>query len=156
VLVEIAAATLVLTVTAALVTTEPARSAVSAPEPTAAAAGPAPTGPYVTDEIAFGSGPAGVLRVGVEPARVGTNTVVVLVADPAGTARDVVGLQATLALPEAGIHGLAAPLQRIEIGHHHGDVGFPMAGRWQLSITVQIDAVSAATVTAPIVIGGAG
>jgi copper transport protein len=156
VLVEIAAATLVLTVTAALVTTEPARSAVSAPEPTAAAAGPAPTGPYVTDEIAFGSGPAGVLRVGVEPARVGTNTVVVLVADPAGKARDVVGLQATLALPEAGIHGLAAPLQRIEIGHHHGDVGFPMAGRWQLSITVQIDAVSAATVTAPIVIGGAG
>ena len=80
---------------------------------------------------------------------------VVLLTDPAGNAVDVAGVQATLALPEAGITGIPVSFQRLEAGHHHSRAQFPQAGRWELSVTLQISAVASQTVTAPIVIGGA-
>jgi copper transport protein len=128
---EVTAAALILALTSVLTATPPARSTYSTPLHTTVAAG------------------SYRLEVSVEPARVGANTVQVLVRTPDGVPVDApeVRLRITLAGPAVGPLPITA--HRVAAGEFVAhDASFPFPGHWQLGIgvrTSEFDLTNAAT-----------
>jgi copper transport protein len=129
--VEVTVAALILAVTSVLTATPPARSTYSTPLHTTVVAG------------------SYRLEVSVEPARVGSNTVQVLVRTPDGVPVDApeVQLRVTLADPAVGPLPIAA--HRVAAGEFVAhDASFPFPGHWRLGIgvrTSEFDLTNAAT-----------
>ncbi|MFL6117875.1 MAG: FixH family protein [Catenulispora sp.] len=135
--VETAVAAAVLALTAALVNTEPGREAYTAP---------------VSTTVAFDThGPhgAGTIEVVVTPARLGTDSFHLSVLDPAGGVEVIPELRAALRLPSHAIGPLPVPLTEAEPGHYTATAPIPVAGSWQLVLTVRTSDIDETTVTVP-------
>ncbi|MCD9143699.1 copper resistance CopC/CopD family protein [Streptomyces albireticuli] len=140
VLAETAVAVVLLAVTTLLTGTQPGRSETEqkqagAARATAPAAGPAEARiPYDTG----GPNGRGTATVRIDPARSGDNTLDVRVAGPDGQAVDVPQLEVSLTETRKKIGPLRTPLKRLSAGHWQATgLQLPMAGEWQLTLTVR-------------------
>jgi copper transport protein len=133
VLVEFGVAAVVLALSAVLVGTPPARSAVAQPVDAVL--------PLQTS-----AGPSGSVQISVDPARPGPNTLHLYLFDDAGRLTQPAGI--TVSLTEAGqdIGPLDVELQPAGPGHYVGDgMNIPGAGTWTLTVSVRLDEFTAAT-----------
>ncbi len=156
-LAEAAVAVVLLAVTTILSGSQPGRaaeeqkgltSAPSAPAPGASTGGPqqiAVTVPYDTG----GPNGKGVAGVTLTPGRAGTpNTVRLVVAGPSGAPVDVPEVQLAFTLPAQHLGPIPVTLKRADKGHWTANgVQLPLAGAWQLSITVRTSDIDEVTET---------
>jgi copper transport protein len=143
VLVETAGAVVVLALTAALVNSAPPRTPVLA-----ATAIPFNTG---------GPRGTGKLRADVLPLTTGPNIVTITVLDPAGRRTDVAEVDAALTLKSRGIGPLRLTMRHVGMGagtYRAADADIPIAGTWQLAITIRTSDFDETTVTKTVTVGG--
>ncbi|WP_411121682.1 copper resistance CopC/CopD family protein [Streptomyces sp. x-19] len=140
VLTEAAVAVLLLAVTTALTTTEPARTAEAVK---AASAGRSPDAnqPRVLN-VPFDTGGAdgkGTARLDLDPGRSGGgNELRLRIADPSGKARDVPQVAVSFTLGAKKLGPLPVALRHSGTGHWTASgVQLPVPGRWQLSLLVR-------------------
>lgn len=136
--VETAVAAGVLALTAALVQTAPARNSYAAP---------------VSATVAFDTrGPHGTGRIDVvvTPARLGSDSFHVSVLGPNGAPEVIPELRAALRLPARAIGPLPVALAGAGPGHYTATAPIPIAGSWQLVLTVRTSDIDETTVTVPI------
>ncbi|RLV01355.1 hypothetical protein CTZ27_12710 [Streptomyces griseocarneus] len=141
VLAETGVAVVLLVVTTLLTGTQPGRSETEQLRAGAGGPGaPAATGPA---EVAIpfdtgGTNGRGKATVRIDPARSGDNTLAVTVTDPGGRAVDVPEVDVSLTETEKKIGPLRAALKHTAPGRWEA-TGFqlPMAGEWQLTLTVR-------------------
>ena len=133
VLVEFAVAAVVLALSAVLVGTPPARSAVAQP----------------VDELLplqGSGGPAGSVQVSVDPARPGPNTLHVYLFDDDGRLTQPAEITVSLTEPSQDIGPLDVDLAPAGPGHYVGDgMSIPGAGTWTLAVSVRLDEFTAVT-----------
>ncbi|MGW5234328.1 copper resistance CopC/CopD family protein [Streptomyces nodosus] len=148
VLAEAAVALVVLAVTTALTTTEPGRTAEAARAATSSSAQPSEP---MSLKIPFDTGGqdgAGTAQLTLEPARVGSNTMHILVTRPDGKAFDVPEVKVAFTLSAKSIGPLSVDPERIATGHWAANgVQIPMAGDWKISVTVRTSDIDQVTVT---------
>ncbi|MFI9644584.1 copper resistance CopC/CopD family protein [Micromonospora sp. NPDC051925] len=137
--VELAITAVVLGVTATLVQTPPARTAVDG-------ATGADSGYYSTTLTS----PIYSLRVELDPAERGNNSMHLYAYTTDNRPQPVVEWKATAALPSAGVEPIDIPLLRLTDNHATGEFSFPSAGQWQLRFTVRTSDIDQATVTATV------
>ncbi|WP_116212919.1 FixH family protein [Streptomyces olivoreticuli] len=149
VLAETAVAVVLLAVTTLLTGTQPGRSETEQKEAGAAgAANPATTGPAEV-KIPYDTGGTngrGTATVRVDPARSGDNTLDVTVTDPTGRAVEVPELDVSFTETQKKIGPLRTTLKHIAPGRWEA-TGFqlPMAGAWQLTLTVRTSDIDQVT-----------
>ncbi|MFG1650928.1 copper resistance CopC/CopD family protein [Micromonospora sp. NPDC049275] len=139
VLVELAVTVVVLGLSATLVQTTPARTAVAGPSGTE-------SGLFSTTLTSS----LFTLQVELDPARRGNNSVHLYAYGKDNQPLPVAEWRATAALPSAGIEPIELPLLPLTDSHSYGDVSLPAAGDWQLKITVRTSDIDQATVTATV------
>lgn len=130
----------VLAITAMLVNAPPARTAFAAP---------------VSATVAFDAGGAsgkGNVQVFVSPAKVGSDIVHIEVFAASGEPEAVPELTATLSLPDKQLGPLPVSLDGAGSAHYSGTAAIPLAGKWQLAVTVRTDEIDETTVTVPVTI----
>ncbi|MEU8549861.1 copper resistance protein CopC [Streptomyces roseoverticillatus] len=144
VLAEAAVAVVLLAVTTLLTGTQPGRAETEQRQSAAsggargtapAASGPAETRiPYDTG----GTNGRGTALIRIDPARSGNNSIDVSVTDSAGRAVDVPELEVSFTEKQKNIGPLRTALKRTSAGRWQAS-GFqlPMAGTWQLTLTVR-------------------
>ncbi|MGV9980195.1 copper resistance CopC/CopD family protein [Micromonospora wenchangensis] len=137
--VELAITAVILGVTATLVQTPPARTAVDG------GAG-AEAGYYSTTLTS----PIYSLQVELDPAERGNNSMHLYAYTPDNRPQPVVEWKATAALPSAGVEAIDIPLLKLTDNHATGEFSFPSAGEWQLRFTVRTSDIDQATVTATV------
>ncbi|MGR7025741.1 copper resistance CopC/CopD family protein [Geodermatophilus sp. URMC 62] len=133
VLVEAAVAAVVLALSAVLVGTPPARSAVAEPVD-------------VTLPLQSAAGGTGSVQVSVDPAGPGANTLHLYLFDDAGQLDQPADLRVTLTEREQEIGPLDVDLEPAGPGHWVADgMSIPGAGTWTLAVSVRLDEFTAAT-----------
>ncbi len=137
--VELAVTVVVLGLSATLVQTTPARTAVAEPAGTQA-------GLFTTTL----SSPLFSIQVELDPAARGNNSLHLYAYTKDNKPQPVVEWRATAALPSAGIEPIEIPLLPLTDNHAYGDVSLPAAGDWQLQITARTTDIDQATVTATV------
>jgi copper transport protein len=138
---ELAVTAVVLVASAALVQTTPGRTAGVEAAAAARAEGFSTT---LTSPIYS-------VQVEIFPAQVGPyNTLHAFVYTPAGLPAGAQEWKVTAALPGAGIEPIDNPVVTIRGNQGIGAVNFPVAGRWQLRLTIRISATEQATVSATV------
>ncbi|MER6351174.1 copper resistance protein CopC [Streptomyces sp. NPDC001634] len=149
VLAEAAVAIVVLAVTTALTTTEPGRTEETARAATASASASPRSGP-LSLKIPFDTGGQdgkGTVQVALDPARVGGNEMQVYVTRPNGRAFDVPEVKVAFTLVAKSIGPLPVVPDRIATGHWSSNgVQIPMAGDWQIAVTVRTSDIDQVTV----------
>ncbi|WKK27195.1 copper resistance protein CopC [Streptomyces olivoreticuli] len=149
VLAETAVAVVLLAVTTLLTGTQPGRSETEQKEAGAAGAtSPAAAGPAEV-KIPYDTGGTngrGTATVRLDPARSGNNTLDVTVTDPTGRAVEVPELDVSFTETQQKIGPLRTALKRIAPGRWEA-TGFqlPMAGAWQLTLTVRTSDIDQVT-----------
>ena len=140
VLLEAGVVVVVLAATAALVNTPTGREAYH---------------PVVTTTRAFDTGAAtGTLAIRVAPARLGPQTVSVVVRDRSGRPARVAQLTASLSLPSRGLGPLPLSLREDAVGSYRSTpTPVFVAGAWQVSVTVRSDDFDETTVRVTVQIG---
>ncbi|MFC1400633.1 MULTISPECIES: copper resistance protein CopC [Streptacidiphilus] len=152
VLLEVTFAVIVLIVTTLLTNAPPGRSvseqAEAAGQVQQITSGPADlTLPF--DTGGPGANAKGKVSIEVDPARVGSNVLHAYVYDSNGKPVDEPELDVTLTLPAKSLGPLPVKLSKLDIGHWAASaLQLPMAGSWQLSVSVRSDAIDETTVTA--------
>ncbi|MEV0275178.1 copper resistance protein CopC [Streptomyces sp. NPDC050610] len=150
VLAETGVAVVLLAVTTVLSGTQPGRAET---EQKQAAAGSSPSGTAsagpVEVKIPYDTGAAGgrgTAHITIDPARSGDNTVEAHTTDPAGRPMDVPELEISLTEKEKKIGPLHTALKRQAAGDWKA-TGFqlPMAGAWQLTLTVRTSDIDQVT-----------
>ncbi|WP_455681333.1 copper resistance CopC/CopD family protein [Streptomyces nodosus] len=148
VLAEAGVALVVLAVTTALTTTEPGRTAEAA---RAATSSSARQSEPLSLKIPFDTGGQdgkGTAQLTLEPARVGSNAMHILVTRPDGNAFDVPEVKVAFTLSAKSIGPLSVDPERIATGHWAANgVQIPMAGDWKISVTVRTSDIDQVTVT---------
>ncbi|SCF44947.1 copper transport protein [Micromonospora matsumotoense] len=137
--VELAITAVILGVTATLVQTPPARTAVDG-------GSGADAGYYSTTLTS----PILSLQVELDPAERGNNSMHLYAYTPDNRPQPVVEWKATAALPSAGVEPIDIPLLKLTDNHATGEFSFPSAGEWQLRFTVRTSDIDQATVTATV------
>jgi copper transport protein len=133
VLLEFALAAVVLALSAVLVGTPPARTAVAEPVD-------------VTLPLQGSGGAEGSVQVSVDPARPGANTLHVYLFDGSGRLVQPAELRVALTEQEQDIGPLDVALQPAGPGHYVGEgMTLPGAGRWTLTVTTRLDEFTALT-----------
>ncbi|WP_324276412.1 FixH family protein [Blastococcus brunescens] len=133
VLVEVAVAAVVLALTAVLVGTPPARSAVAQPVD-------------VLLPLQGASGPSGSVQLSVDPARPGANTLHVYLFDDTGRLTQPAGITVSLTEPTQDIGPIDVELAAAGPGHYVSDgMAIPGAGTWTLAVSVRLDEFTATT-----------
>ncbi|MGW1539411.1 copper resistance CopC/CopD family protein [Streptomyces sp. NPDC002309] len=152
VLAEAGVAVVLLAVTTALTSTEPGRTVEDA-EAAAASSSSAEasaTG-VVTLDIPFdtgGSDGKGVVRVDIDPARVGGNEMHVYVQRPNGRAFDIPEVKVAFTLKSKNVGPLPVVPDHITTGHWSASgVQIPMAGEWEIAVTVRTSDIDQVTVS---------
>ncbi|MFD2689026.1 copper resistance protein CopC [Streptomyces phyllanthi] len=153
VLAEAGVAVVLLAVTTVLTSTEPGRTVEEAKAATASA-GQQPDvageSGALTLDIPFDTGGEdgkGVVRVDIDPARVGGNEMHVYVQRPNGRAFDVPEVKVAFTLEAKDIGPLPVVPDRIATGHWTATgVQIPMAGDWEVAVTVRTSDIDQATV----------
>jgi copper transport protein len=129
----------VLGLSATLVQTTPARTAVAGPSSSEA-------GLFSTRL----SSPLYSMQVELSPAERGNNSVHLYAYGKDDQPLPVVEWRATAALPSAGIEPIEIPLLPLTDSHAYGDISLPAAGDWQIKITARTTDIDQATVTATV------
>ena len=133
VLVEVGVAAVVLALSAVLVGTPPARSAIDRPVD-------------VMLPLQGSAGASGSVQVSVAPARVGANTLHVYLFDDTGTPTQPASIAVTLTEPSQEVGPLDVDLEPAGPGHYVGDgMTIPGAGTWTLAVRVRLDEFTATT-----------
>ncbi|MFI9150781.1 copper resistance CopC/CopD family protein [Streptomyces sp. NPDC053367] len=149
VLAEAAVAVVVLAVTTMLTSTEPGRTEEEADAAKASAAQVSASGTLTLD-MPFDTGGEdgkGVVRIDLDPARVGGNELHVYVERPNGRAFDVPEVKLSLTLESKGVGPLPVVPDHITTGHWAASgVQIPMAGDWKVAVTVRTSDIDQATV----------
>ncbi|MBT2413444.1 copper resistance protein CopC/CopD [Streptomyces sp. ISL-12] len=152
VLAEAGVAVVLLAVTTVLTQTEPGRTEqeTAAATSSAGSADAQATG-AVTLDMPFDTGGEdgkGVIRVEVDPARVGANDVHVYVEDPKGRAVDIPEVKLAFTLETKDIGPLPVAPDHITTGHWSAsEVQIPMAGDWEVAATVRTSDIDQVTVS---------
>jgi copper transport protein len=152
VLVETVGAALVLALTAALVNSDPPRTPVLA----AAIAHAAPDRLVLPFDTGAPGG-AGTVTLSVLPLTTGPDIVTVTVLDPVGRRTDVAEVDVALTLKARGIGPLRLTMRHVGMGagtYRCPDADIPIAGTWQMAITVRTSDIDETTVTEPVTITG--
>ncbi|MGW2184744.1 FixH family protein [Streptomyces sp. NPDC001719] len=139
VLAETGVAVVLLAVTTLLTGTQPGRAETEQKE-AARSASPANAVPAEV-KIPYDTGGTngrGTATVRIDPARSGVNTVGVTVTDPTGRAVEVPELEVSFTQPQQKIGPLRTTLKHIAPGRWEATAfRLPMAGEWQLTLTVR-------------------
>ncbi|MGW0736311.1 copper resistance CopC/CopD family protein [Streptomyces sp. NPDC002851] len=156
VLTEAAVAVVLLAVTTALTATEPARTQERVDRASAATGTAVPDRP-VDFRLPFDTGGQdgkGTVRIHLDPGRTGANTLHLWAERPDGKAFDLPEIKAALTLKAKDIGPLPVTPDRIAAGHWSASgVQVPMAGDWQLKVTVRTSDIDQVTVTKNVKIG---
>ncbi|GAB3800246.1 copper resistance CopC/CopD family protein [Micromonospora zhanjiangensis] len=135
--VELTVTAVILAVSATLVQTTPARTAV------ANSATGGRQGPFT----ASATSSLYRLEVQIDPAQVGNNTIHLYAYTPDNQPQRVVEWKATAALPDKGVEPVDIPLLPLVDYHATGEISLPTAGQWQLKFTLRTSDIDQATVT---------
>ena len=148
VLAEAGIAVVLLAVTTVLTSTEPGRTVEEAKAATAATS--EGTGEALTLDMPFDTGGQdgkGIARVELDPARVGGNDMHVYVQRPNGKAFDIPEVKVAFTLKTKDIGPLPVVPDRIATGHWTASgVQIPMAGSWEIAVTVRTSDIDQVTV----------
>ncbi|MGC9440188.1 copper resistance CopC/CopD family protein [Streptomyces sp. WG5] len=152
VLAEAGVAVVLLAVTTVLTQTEPGRTEEEAKAANPSTASPsAPSTGTVTLDMPFDTGSQngkGVVRVELDPARVGANDMHLYVERPNGNAFDIPEVKVAFTLEAKNIGPLPVVPDRITTGHWSASgVQIPMAGDWEVAVTVRTSDIDQVTVT---------
>ncbi|MEU6573101.1 copper resistance protein CopC [Streptomyces sp. NPDC046805] len=157
VFVEAGVAVVLLAVTTVLTQTEPGRTEQEAKAATASASSSssAPsssnTSGALTLDMPFDTGGKngkGVVRLDVDPARVGGNTLHVYVQRPDGKAFDIPEVKVAFTLAAKKIGPLPVNVDHITTGHWGASgVQIPVAGDWKVAVTVRTSGIDQVTVS---------
>ncbi|MGW5087440.1 copper resistance CopC/CopD family protein [Streptomyces coelicoflavus] len=152
VLAEAGVAVVLLAVTTLLTQTEPGRTEEEAKAAGAAsAATAAPSTGAVTLDMPFDTGGQngkGVVRVELDPARVGANDLHLYVERPDGTAFDIPEVKVALTQKAKDIGPLPVAPDHITTGHWSASqVQIPMAGDWEVAVTVRTSDIDQVTLS---------
>ncbi|PIM70528.1 hypothetical protein CTU88_18365 [Streptomyces sp. JV178] len=150
VLAEAGVAVVLLAVTTALTSTEPGRTVEEAKAANAAVAPDTQSGALALD-MSFDTGGKngkGVVRLEIDPARVGANEMHVYVQGPDGKAHDIPEVKVAFTLEAKDIGPLPVVPDHIATGHWTADgVQIPMAGDWNIEVTVRTSDIDQVTVS---------
>ncbi|MEW1830596.1 copper resistance protein CopC [Streptomyces sp. NPDC088196] len=151
VLAEAAVAVVVLAVTTALTTTEPGRTEEDAKAAkSSSSSSSSSSAGALTLDMSFDTGGTdgkGVIRLDLDPARVGGNEMHVYVQRPNGRAFDVPEVKVAFTLAAKKIGPLPVTPDRITTGHWAANgIQIPMAGDWKISVTVRTSDIDQTTV----------
>ncbi|MFJ1605185.1 copper resistance CopC/CopD family protein [Streptomyces sp. NPDC088253] len=148
VLAEAGVAVVLLAVTTVLTSTEPGRTEEAAQQATASSS--QRSGP-LSLKLPFDTGGQdgkGTAEVTLDPARVGGNEMHVFVERPNGKAFDVPEVKVAFTLEAKKIGPLPVTPDRIATGHWSAiGVQIPMAGDWEIAVTVRTSDIDQTTVT---------
>ncbi|MFF8572874.1 copper resistance CopC/CopD family protein [Streptomyces sp. NPDC015408] len=152
VLTEAGVAVVLLAVTTVLTQTEPGRTEQEAKATGASSATtPAPSTGAVTLDMPFDTGAQngkGVVRVELDPARVGANEMHLYVERPDGTAFDLPEVKVALTQEAKDIGPLPVAPDHITTGHWSASgVQIPIGGDWEVSVTVRTSDIDQVTVS---------
>ncbi|MFJ7042238.1 copper resistance CopC/CopD family protein [Streptomyces sp. NPDC101112] len=150
VLAEAGVAVVLLAVTTALTSTEPGRTVEEAKAANAAVAPDTQSGALALD-MSFDTGGKngkGVVRLEIDPARVGANEMHIYVQGPDGKAHDIPEVKVAFTLEAKDIGPLPVVPDHIATGHWTADgVQIPMAGDWNIEVTVRTSDIDQVTVS---------
>ena len=132
ILAELAITGVVLAVAAALVQTPPARSVADAP--------PQPYAVTLTTDLYR-------VRMELDPAREGGNSLHLYAYNPAGEPQAVVEWTFTATPTDGSIDALDVPLLPVTADHAVGEPTFPTPGEWEIKITLRLSETDQATVS---------
>jgi copper transport protein len=155
VLAEAGVAVVLLAVTTSLTQTEPGRAELQARAATSAAAATAPADDSATGALTLdmpfdtgGEDGKGLVRVDLDPARTGGNTLHVYVERPNGRGFDVPEIKVAFTLEAQKIGPLTVEPDHIGTGHWSAsDVQLPVAGDWKVAVTVRTSEIDQTTVS---------
>ncbi|MGC9498127.1 copper resistance protein CopC [Streptomyces sp. WG7] len=152
VLAEAGVAVVLLAVTTVLTQTEPGRTEEEAKAANPSTASPsAPSTGTVTLDMPFDTGSQngkGVVRVELDPARVGANDMHLYVERPNGNAFDIPEVKVAFTLEAKNIGPLPVVPDHITTGHWSASgVQIPMAGDWEVAVTVRTSDIDQVTVS---------
>ncbi|AQS68742.1 copper resistance CopC/CopD family protein [Streptomyces pactum] len=152
VLAEAGVAVLLLAVTTVLTQTEPGRTEEEAEAAgSSSASASAPSAGAVTLDMPFDTGSQngkGVVRVELDPARVGANDMHLYVERPNGNAFDIPEVKVAFTQEAKDIGPLPVVPDHITTGHWSASgVQIPMAGDWEVAVTVRTSDIDQVTVS---------
>ncbi|MFI9601821.1 copper resistance CopC/CopD family protein [Streptomyces sp. NPDC052043] len=153
VLLEAGIAVVLLAVATVLTQTEPGRTETEAKTATSASSSSSsPSGAgAVTLDLPYDTGGKdgkGVVRIDIDPARVGGNDLHIFALGPNGRLHDVAELKIAFTLATKNIGPLPVNPEHIVTGHWVASgVQIPMAGDWQVAVTVRTSDIDQVTVT---------
>ncbi|WP_210592238.1 copper resistance protein CopC [Streptomyces sp. GESEQ-35] len=150
VLAEAGVAVVLLAVTTVLTQTEPGRTEEDAKAATSAAASSDSASGALTLDMPFDTGGEdgkGIVTVDFDPATVGANEMHVYVARPNGRAFDIPEVKVAFTLESKDIGPLPVTPDHITTGHWSASgVQVPMAGEWNIAVTVRTSDIDQVTV----------
>ncbi|MGW4818437.1 copper resistance CopC/CopD family protein [Streptomyces sp. NPDC004227] len=151
VLMEAGVAVVLLAVTTVLTQTEPARTETEARTATSSPASSSSGVGAVTLDMPFDTGGKdgkGVVRIDIDPARVGGNELHIFSLGPNGRLRDITELKIAFTLAAKDLGPLPVNPEYVTTGHWVASgVQIPMAGDWQVAVTVRTSDIDQVTVT---------
>ncbi len=151
VLAEAGVAVVLLAVTTMLTSTEPGRTEEEARAATSASSADASSAGALTLDMSFDTGGEdgeGVVRIDLDPARVGGNEMHVYVQRPNGRAFDIPEVKVAFTLESQDIGPLPVVPDHISTGHWSASgVQLPMAGEWKIAVTVRTSDIDQTTVS---------
>ncbi|MFF0221765.1 copper resistance CopC/CopD family protein [Streptomyces sp. NPDC004629] len=153
VLAEAGVAVVLLAVTTALTQTEPGRTEVEAQAAQSSSASSSASDPSgaLTLDMPFDTGGKdgkGLVRIDLDPARVGGNELHVYVQRPNGRAFDIPEVKIAFTLDAKKIGPLPVTPDHITTGHWSASgVQIPMAGDWKIAVTVRTSDIDQTTVS---------
>ncbi|MFD7404418.1 copper resistance CopC/CopD family protein [Streptomyces sp. NPDC059866] len=151
VLAEAGVAVVLLTVTTLLTSAEPGRTVEEAEAATSASSSSSSDAGAVTLDMTFDTGGAdgkGVVRLDIDPARVGGNEMHVYVQRPNGRAFDIPEVKVAFTLKSKDIGPLPVAPDHVTTGHWSANgVQIPMAGEWNIAVTVRTSDIDQTTVS---------
>ncbi|MGX4690935.1 copper resistance CopC/CopD family protein [Streptomyces sp. JNUCC 63] len=152
VLTEAGVAVVLLAVTTALTQTEPGRTEVEAKAATSSSSSPSSSSEgAVTLDMPFDTGGQngkGLVRLDIDPARVGGNEMHVYVQRTDGRPYDIPEVKVAFSLAAKKLGPLPVAPDRITTGHWAASgVQIPLAGDWQVEVTVRTSDIDQVTVT---------
>ncbi|MEU5887646.1 copper resistance protein CopC [Streptomyces sp. NPDC047461] len=150
VLAEVTIGVVVLVLTTVLTGTVPGRAEAEAAESPAATGLPVASVSYIPFDI---GGARGKVQITLDPGRVGRNSVEAVVLDAEGGFAIVPELRLSFTLPSQDIGPLDAGLT--DKGGYWGtdDLDLPIAGTWEMKVTVRVSEIDQVSVEKPVVIG---
>ncbi|WP_405645945.1 copper resistance CopC/CopD family protein [Streptomyces sp. NBC_00019] len=152
VLAEASVAVVLLAITTVLTQTEPGRTEEEAKAATSSSSSSSTSSSgALTLDMPFDTGGEdgkGLVRIDLDPARVGANEMHVYVERPNGSGFDVPEVKVSFTLESKGIGPLPVVPDHITTGHWSANgIQLPMAGDWKIAVTVRTSDIDQTTVS---------